>query len=171
MKKIIVIGSGGAGKSTFSNRLGDALNIEVIHLDKLFWRPNWTRTPEAEWVVILRRELARDAWIMDGNFGGTREMRIEACDTVIFLDMPRWLCLYRILKRSVLYRTGARPDMAEGCKERFDPEFIMWVWNYRKSSRCRALEELKRFDDRQIIILKSRGDIQRFLDELNHATD
>ena len=88
MKKIIVIGSGGAGKSTFSGQLGEKLGIPVVHLDKLFWHPNWTRTPEDEWFEIIRREIARDEWIMDGNFGGTRQIRMQACDTVIFLDMP-----------------------------------------------------------------------------------
>ena len=144
MKKVIVIGSGGAGKSTFSRQLGERLGLPVIHLDQLFWHSNWVRTPEDEWVEIVRREIARDEWIMDGNFGGTREMRMQACDTVIFLDMPRWLCMYRILKRTLFYHRSTRPDMAEGCDERFDPEFILWVWNYPNSGRRRLVAELDR---------------------------
>jgi adenylate kinase family enzyme len=166
MKKIVVIGSGGSGKSTFSRRLGEKLGIPVVHLDKLFWRPNWTRTPEDEWIETLRREIARDEWIMDGNFGATREMRLQACDTVIFLDMPRWLCMYRILKRTILFHRNTRPDMAEGCHERFNLEFLLWVWNYPKGGRHRVIDELKRYGDRKIITLESRNDVESFLTEV-----
>lgn len=166
MKKVIVIGSGGAGKSTFSRRLGEKLGIPVVHLDKLFWHPNWTRTPEGEWVEIVRREVARDEWIMDGNFGVTREMRLQACDTVIFLDMPRWLCLYRVLKRTILYHKDTRPDMAEGCDERFDTEFIRWVWNYPNAGRKRVTMELERFPNKNVIVLRSTGEIESFLQNL-----
>jgi adenylate kinase family enzyme len=166
MKKVIVIGSGGAGKSTFSRLLGEKTSLPVIHLDKLFWHPNWTRTPEDEWIEIVRREIARDEWIMDGNFGGTREMRLQACDTVIFLDMPRWLCIYRILKRTLFYRKETRPDMAEGCDERFDLEFIMWVWNYTKGGRQRVVEQLKSFSSKRIIMLKSTREADEFLELL-----
>lgn len=166
MKKILVIGSGGAGKSTFSRHLGEKLGIPVVHLDKLFWRPNWGRTPEDEWIEIVRRETARDEWIMDGNFGGTREMRMQACDTVIFLDMPRWLCMYRILKRSFIYRRDTRPDMAEGCRERFDLEFMLWVWNYPRRSRKRVEAELERFRQKKVVILRSKLDVDQFLRSL-----
>ncbi len=166
MKKVIVIGSGGAGKSTFSRRLGKKLGLPVVHLDKLFWRPNWTRTPEDEWIEIVRSELKKDEWVMDGNFGGTREMRMRACDSVIFLDMPRRLCIYRILKRTLLYHKDTRPDMAEGCSERFDPEFIRWVWNYPSRSRSRLLAELEGFRDKRIIVLKTRREADIFLSGL-----
>ena len=75
---------------------------------------------------------------MDGNFGGTREMRMQAADTIIFLDLPRRVCLYRILKRTLKYYGKSRPDMTEGCNERLDLEFIGWVWNYKHRSRKRA---------------------------------
>jgi len=165
MKKIVVIGSGGSGKSTFSRRLGEILNIEVIHLDKLFWRPNWERTPDDEWVEIVRRESSKESWIMDGNFGGTREIRFQAADTIVFLDLPRWLCTYRILKRTLFYRKGKRPDMADGCHERFDPEFILWVWNYPSSGRVRVLQDLERQTERQIFILRTSKEVEGFLRE------
>ena len=143
MKRVVVIGSGGSGKSTFSRELGQITGLPVVHLDKLFWHPNWTRTPEDEWHEIVRRECQAPEWIMDGNFGGTRRIRMQAADTVILLDLPRWLCMYRILKRTILYRRGSRPDMADGCSERFDPEFILWVWNYPNQGRRRVLMELR----------------------------
>jgi len=163
MKKIVVIGSGGSGKSTFSRRLGEILKIPVVHLDKLFWRPNWESTPKDEWLNIVQREVDRDSWIMDGNFGGTREMRLRAADTIIFLDLPRWLCMYRILKRTLLYRKGKRPDMAEGCHERLDLEFILWVWNYPSSGRVRVLADLGRFAEKKVFVLKTSKDVEAFL--------
>ena len=125
MKKIIVIGSGGAGKSTFSKRLGEILGIEVIHLDRLYWLPNWQEVPQDEWHRIVEEVISRDSWVMDGNYSATREMRIRACDTVIFLDIPRRVCMYRILKRTLIYHGQSRPDMPSGCNERFDLEFAL----------------------------------------------
>jgi adenylate kinase family enzyme len=165
MKKIIVIGSGGAGKSSFSRRLGEKLGLPVVHLDRLYWRPNWTKTPRDEWIPIVRREIAKEEWIIDGNFGNTREMRMAACDTVIFLDMPRWLCMYRILKRTLLYRQDTRPDMAEGCHEHFDPEFMLWVWNYPNQGRRRVTEQLERYAEKNIVVLRSTREIDSFLQD------
>jgi len=163
MKKILVIGSGGAGKSTFARRLGDTLQIEVIHLDWVYWRPNWVETPKEEWRRTVEALAAGDAWIMDGNYGGTREMRIRACDTVIFLDIPRRVCMYRILKRSLMFRGKTRPDMAEGCVEKFDLEFILWVWKYPKRGRLEILDQRSRFGNKNFIVLRSAHELESFL--------
>lgn len=168
MKKIIVIGSGGAGKSTFATQLGAILNIEVIHLDKLYWKPNWVKTPEDEWSRIIQNLLKGDSWIMDGNFGGTREMRLRACDTVIWLDLPRRVCMYRILKRTIVYRRQSRPDMAEGCNERFDWNFIKWVWNYPHRAKSRIMVEIEGLREKRVIVLKSKREVTEFL--TNHPS-
>src|SRR5580765_7184882 len=94
MKRILVIGSGGAGKSTFAKRLGEILKIEVIHLDSLYWKPGWIEPPKPEWKKTIERLLTRDFWVMDGNYSGTLDVRFEACDTVIFLDIARMICLW-----------------------------------------------------------------------------
>ena len=167
MKRVIVIGSGGAGKSTFSRRLGEITRLPVIHLDRLFWRSGWVPTPKEEWKERVSREIERPEWIMDGNFGGTREMRMAAADTIIRLDLSRWLCIYRILKRTLLYRPGSRSDMAEGCHERLDMEFILWVWNYPRRSRKNALAEMEKFSEKDIIILKTPREVEQFLQRLS----
>ena len=163
MKRILIIGSSGAGKSTFSRRLGEATNIEVIHLDVLHWKPNWTEPHKEDWKKTVAEALKADEWIIDGNFGGTMEMRMRECDTIIFLDLPRTLCVYRILKRVVTYRKGKRPDMAEGCDEKFDWKFLKWVWNFPERSKPKIEALLKQFrDTKKIIHLKSRSEAEDF---------
>lgn len=163
MNRVVVIGSGGSGKSTFSAELGRATRLPVIHLDREFWRPGWKETPKEEWTNRVAELIAGERWIMDGNFGGTREMRVRAADTIIFLDLPRRVCLYRILKRTVKYHGRSRPDMAEGCHERFDLEFILWIWNYKHRSRKRVLAELEGVDEKRVIILRNRQQVREFL--------
>lgn len=167
MKKILIIGSGGAGKSTLARRLGEWLAIEVVHLDKLHWKPNWTGTPKDEWREIVRRELAKDEWIMDGNFGGTMELRLAACDTVVYLDFPRALCVYRALKRIAKYYNRTRPDMGAGCNERLDFEFLSWVWNFPKDTKPEIEERLGRLDGKiNLIRLRSPRETENFLKNL-----
>lgn len=164
MRKVLVIGSGGAGKSNFANRLGELLNIEVLHLDKFYWRPGWIETPKAEWLTTVDELLKRDSWIMDGNYSGTLDVRLEACDTVIFLDLPRTVCLWRVLKRRIMYSNGRRLDMAEDCPEKFNLEFISWVWNYSSRSRPKVVKMLNANSQRKNVVwLRSRSEVERFL--------
>jgi adenylate kinase family enzyme len=164
MKRILVIGSGGAGKSTFARRLGKILQIEIIHLDSLYWRPGWVETPKQEWKKRVEHLIARDSWIMDGNYSGTLELRFAACDTVIFLDMERIICLWRVIKRAMKYRNKSRPDMAQGCPERVTLEFILWVWNYKKRSRAKIVRVLnEKTQNKKVIWLRSDAEVERFL--------
>ncbi len=110
MRRVLVIGSGGAGKSTLAAQLGTRPELPVVHLDACHWHPGWVPTPDAEWHDTVARLAAGDAWVMDGNYGGTLDLRLAACDAVIFLDLPRWLCIARVLGRWLRYsgRTPAR---------------------------------------------------------------
>ncbi|HVF90708.1 MAG TPA: AAA family ATPase, partial [Blastocatellia bacterium] len=108
-----MIGSGGAGKTTFAKQLGARLDVEVIHLDSIYWHPGWVETSKAEWLKTVEELLKLDSWVMDGNYSGTLDVRLQACDTVIFLDISRLICLWRVLKRLIKYRNRSRPDMAE----------------------------------------------------------
>ena len=164
MRKILIIGPGGAGKSTLANRLGELLGIEVVHLDRLYWRAGWVETPKDEWRNTVEELTKRDSWIMDGNYSGTLAQRFAACDAVVFLDLPRALCLWRMLKRVVTYREAARPDMAEGCRERFSLDFARWIWNYPSRSRPKVLALLD--SDRtgkRIFRLRSPAEVESFL--------
>lgn len=164
MKRVLVIGPGGSGKSTFARRLGQILGIEVKHLDSFYWRSGWTKPSNEDWIKTVNDLISRDSWIIDGNFGGTLPLRVERCDTVIFLDMPRLLCLWRITKRRITYRKRSRPDMAEGCHEKLDLEFIRWVWNYPNRSRPRVIKLLNENKAAKTIVwLRSKDDVERFL--------
>ncbi|HEX8500971.1 MAG TPA: DNA topology modulation protein [Pyrinomonadaceae bacterium] len=167
MRRVLVIGSGGAGKSTFSRRLGERLGLEVIHLDVAYWRPGWTETPKEEWARKVEEMCRRESWVMDGNFSGTLEPRLVAADTVVFLDLPRAVCLWRVLKRLVMYRNTPRPDMAEGCGEKFDPKFLLWVWNYRARSRPKVLALLEKHGEgKRVVRLRSSAEAEQFLSRL-----
>ena len=170
MRKVLVIGSGGAGKSVFASRLGALLRIPVLHLDRFYWRSGWSETPKDQWLKTIDGLLRQDAWIMDGNYSGTLAMRVAASDTVIFLDLPRVLCVWRVLKRALIYRNDVRPDMAEGCREKLNLEFIGWVWNYSTRSRPKIVELLRSNSERKNIVwLKSPSEVESFLAQL--ATD
>lgn len=159
-----MLGSGGAGKSTFARRLGDLLNIEVKHLDKFYWRAGWTEPSKDEWLKIVNDLTRGDSWIIDGNYGGTIEARLESCDTVVFLDMPRWLCLWRVVKRRLMYHGGSRPDMAEGCHEQLDPEFLKWIWNYSRKSKPKIVELINKHSrGKKIVWLRSTAEVENFL--------
>jgi adenylate kinase family enzyme len=164
MRKILVIGSGGAGKSTFARQLGRALQLEVIHLDSIYWSPGWVEMPKPEWRRTVEALTARESWVMDGNYSGTLELRLAACDTVIFLDLPRLLCLWRVLKRIVRYRGRSRLDMGAGCPERFDWTFVRWVWGYPTRTRPKIIGLLEESRElRHVIRLRSRAEVREFL--------
>ncbi|MBD8067847.1 DNA topology modulation protein [Bacillus sp. PS06] len=167
MKKIVLIGSGGSGKSTLARKLGKKLNIPVYHLDALFWKPNWVGVSRAEQIKVQHELVKEQEWIIDGNYGGTMEIRLNAADTIIFLDIPRVICTYRALKRMIQYKNRTRPDMGEGCEERLDFAFLKWVWEYPKTKRPDILKRLNQLsEDKQVYILKSTGEVQCFLDKV-----
>ncbi len=167
MKKVLVIGSGGAGKSTFAVRLHQATNIELIHLDKLYWKSNWVEPSKNDWKKTIENLLKKDSWIMDGNYGGTFAMRFAACDTVIFLDLPRAICVWRAFKRFLFYKKKTRPDMAEGCDEKFDAEFFKWIWNYLTRAKPKVELLLERFQNTKTVIrLQSKNEVEGFLQNI-----
>lgn len=139
-RRIIIIGNGGAGKSTLARELGEKLGLPVVHLDKLWWLPDWvTRTPE-EFDALLEKELAEPKWIMDGNYHRTLSMRLRYADLCIFLDYAVDVCMRGAYARAELYRGKTRPDMTEGCVERVDSEFEEWIRSFDKKVKPSILK-------------------------------
>ena len=163
MERIMIIGCGGSGKSTLARQLGDKLNLPVVHLDKLFWRPGWEQVSREEFDRLHREALAQEKWIMDGNFDRTMAERIQHCDTVIYLDFGRSACLTGVVKRVLTTYGKVRPDMGEGCPERIDWEFLQWVWNFNRNKREKNYRLLNETEGVETIVLKNRRAVKRFL--------
>ncbi|MNW47031.1 topology modulation protein [compost metagenome] len=122
--KIMIIGSSGSGKSTFSRKLGEALNISVYHLDVYFWKPGWVETPREEWIEFNKQLVMKQKWIIDGYYGSTMDIRVHAADVIIYFDLSPWITTYRVLKRRIQYHGKSRVDLNEGCPESIDWQFI-----------------------------------------------
>lgn len=173
MRKVLLIGPGGAGKSTLATRLGERLGLPVFHLDALYWRPGWKEPTRGEWRATLAPLLAQEAWIMDGNFGGTLDQRLAAADTAILLDLPPLLCAWRVLRRRWRYRGRHRPDMHPGCPEKLDLDFLWWVLTYRVRKRPAVLAKLRAWaadaPGHRVMALRSDREVSEFLDGLQKS--
>ena len=166
MERIMIIGCGGSGKSTLARQLGEKTGLPVVHLDKLFWRPGWVNLTREEFDVVHNAAIEEKKWILDGNFDRTMEQRIRCCDTVVYLDFSRIVCLCGVMKRILTTYGKVRPDMGDGCPERFDLAFLQWVWNFNKNKREKNYRLLEQYGDKRIYILKNRKQVKEFLESL-----
>jgi adenylate kinase family enzyme len=164
MRRVLVLGSGGAGKSTLAARLAECTGLPLIHLDAIYWSPGWVEAPKDEWRKTIERVVTSEAWIIDGNYSGTMEMRLAAADTVIFIDRSRLLCLWRILLRRIQYQQRPRPNMSPGCPERLNWEFICWIWNYTSREKPALIQRLAMLRaDQRLVTLQSDRDLDDFV--------
>lgn len=165
MRKVLVIGSAGAGKSTLAVQLGAALGLPVVHLNAHFWQPGWRETPKDAWAERVAELLTRDRWLMDGNYGGTLAARVRAADTVVLLALPRLQCLVRVLRRAVLGWGRPRPDLAPGCPEQLpDWRFLWWIWSYPDAGLPTVLALLReQGPEKRVVILHTSAEVRRFL--------
>ncbi|NQT35164.1 AAA family ATPase [bacterium] len=171
MKRIAVIGPSCSGKSTLARRIGAELGIEVIHLDQLYWRPGWVATPEDEWRRIQEELTQRSSWVIDGNYGMSLDIRLEAADTVIFLDFPRLVSLWRMVKRLVGNYGKTRSDLGVGCRERIDLDFIKWIWDWPNRGRLHVQKMLHIFGDALTVFTFRRSrEVRWFLTDLSQPT-
>jgi adenylate kinase family enzyme len=167
VKRIIVVGSCGSGKSVFSTRLAEITGLPLIHLDRHFWHPGWIGTPEAEWDEKITELVSGESWIIDGNYSRTMGTRLARADTAIFLDFPRGVCTFRVIKRAIAGYGRVRYDLAEGCPGKIDLPFIKWTWDFPKRSRLKVIELLRRHQDRvDTITLRNNREIDAFLESI-----
>jgi adenylate kinase family enzyme len=136
-ERICVIGCPGTGKSTLAVRAGHALDLPVYHLDRMFWRAGWVQRDEREFDAALREVIARDRWIIDGNYARTMPLRFPRAQAIVWLDLPLRDALWGVLRRYAHTRGRNRPDMGDGCPERWDWEFIQWVLGFNARQRNR----------------------------------
>ncbi len=166
MERILIIGCPGAGKTTLALALKEKLGLPLVHLDQLWWKGNWENVTREEFDSRLAMALNMDRWIIDGNYSRTIEMRLQRCDTIIYLDFDRWQCLWGMFQRVICNYGKHRPDMGGNCKERFDPEFVKWIWNFNDQNRVRNYTWIAQAKHAKAIVLKNRKEIKRFLETL-----
>ena len=162
MRRILIIGSPGSGKSTLAKELARRTGLALVHLDQIYWLPDWVEPVKAEWINKLDAALAGETWIMDGNYNSTLERRLRAADTAVLLDLPRRVCMWRVLRRIVFSFGRTRPDMATDCPERIDMKFLLYVWGFRRRQWPVDLDRLRHFSGR-VYILRSAQEIDEFL--------
>jgi adenylate kinase family enzyme len=166
MQRVLVIGSPGAGKSTFAARLAGRTGLPLIHLDQHYWQPGWIETDKASWEEKVRRLIAADRWVMDGNYGGTLPLRLQRADTVIDLQLPAWLCVARVVRRALAQFGRTRADMTPGCPERLDLSFFAYTARFPSETRPR-IDPLKAGFTAPWIALKSNSEVRQFLASLD----
>ena len=161
MQRIIVIGCPGSGKSRLSRTLHNKTGIPLYHLDMMYWNADKTTVEKSVFLERLSAVLKKDEWIIDGNYGSTMELRMAACDTVIFLDYPLEVCLDGIKER----RGKPRSDMPWYETEE-DAEFIEFIRSYNEQQKPKVLELFEKYSDKNIVILGSREESNKFLSQL-----
>jgi adenylate kinase family enzyme len=166
MHRVLVIGICGAGKSTFAQALAARTSIPLIHLDKEFWRPGWVETPRAQWRVRVLELAAGERWIMEGNYAGSLDLRLPRADTVIWFDYPTAKCLRRVLQRVTVTYGQVRADMAPGCPERFDWEFLRYVWRFNRIERPKIVAALAKHVGDPVVFRRD-GEVAQFLARLS----
>ena len=167
MQRLLVIGISGAGKSTFTRALAAKTGLPIIHLDTEFWQPGWKITPRERWRPKVAELIEREVRIMDGNFGATLDLRLPRADAVVWFDYPRLLCIGRALWRVITHYGRARDDLAPGCPEKFDLEFLRYIWDFNAKTRLQIVTMLAEHGRhlRPVVFRRDR-DVARFLDDL-----
>ncbi len=163
--RILIIGCSGSGKSTLTRQLAERTGLPIIHLDKEYFAPGWQEPTTEVWRSRVTELVAREAWIMDGNFSGTFDLRMPRTEAVVFLNQPTWRCLWRVIVRTIRHYGKVRPGSAPGCAERFDLPFLHYVLMYNRTRRPGILRQLAQQRDAGKLVyeLRSSREIKEFL--------
>lgn len=167
-KRIMIIGGSGSGKTTLATRLGEAIDLPVHFIDQMFWKPNWVQRDKQEIQAMMRKAIATDRWIIEGNNSSTFQERVSRADVLIFLDVATPVRVWRIISRTLNYWGRTRPEFTENCPERFDAEFSKFVIFYRTLGRPKALHLMETAPETvQVFHLRSRRSAQQLLQTLS----
>ena len=163
MDRVLIIGCPGSGKTTLSRQLAKQTGLPLIHLDQLFWEDNWTQVPREVFDARLLAELQKPRWIIDGNYGRTLPLRLQFCDTVLFLAYSRLQSPWGVVIRVTKNYGKPRPDMGGNCPERFDWEFLKSVWLFPRLHRQKYRTRLAEATDVTVHIFQSRRQASHWL--------
>lgn len=172
MKHILIIGCNASGKTTMARKLSEKLNLPLIHLDKLYWRDNWTHATDEEFDKLLEEELKKDEWIIEGNIKRTLPKRLKYCDTVIYLDFSSFVCVLNAIKRLIQSHNKSRPDMGGECIEKFNLKglkFINSIWSFNTKNRKDYYKMISQENQIKVIILKNRKQVNEYLKNINEV--
>ncbi len=161
MRRVAVVGSGGAGKTTFASALAQRLGVPLVSLDEHYWQPGWQRPNPAWWRAEQERLLAGSAWVADGNYWSTLDVRLQRAETVVLLDRSRWICTARVLRRT-LGRRGQAVQAAD-CPEQVSWSFLRYVWSFPREHRPRVLAALVEHPPQRFVRLRSQRGLAAFL--------
>lgn len=162
--RMIIVGNNGSGKSFLAKELSVITGLPVVHLDVEFWRPNWEKPPQEEWIKRQMELIAKEKWIIEGNHTGTMELRFKAADLIIFLDINRWVCLAGVFQRY----GKKRSDMPQYLEERLDGEFLRFfkgLWNFSKTRKRTIMDLHEKYPDKLFLVIKSRREMKKLLDQ------
>lgn len=171
MHRIWITGSSGSGKTTIAKKLGNKLNTTVCHRDNITWKENWQERSEKEQIELVKEISKKDKWIFEGNkfTASKKDGRFDNCDTIIHININRFLCLYRGLRRYFKHRHDARPEFSEGCNEEYNMEmvkYVLFVYPKKKSERQILLKEAVKLG-KEVIILNGRKEVRVWCNKLN----
>jgi len=169
VKRVLIIGNAGSGKTTFARQLAAKTGLPLVHLDQLYWHGNWEHLSQGELDARLQEELVRPEWIIDGNYNRTLAHRLNYCDTVLFFDMPILSCLVGITKRIIANYGKTREDMGGNCVEKFDRQKVSLYRNviqFNKQHRKAYYKLLADATHAEVVVFKRRRQAKRFLEHV-----
>jgi len=161
-KRIIIVGNSGSGKSYLGKKIAEITDLPLIHLDNEFWKPNWVKTPRDEWIEIQKNLIKAEKWIIEGNYNSTMELRFEASDLVIFLDINRIVCMVSAIKR----HGKKRSDLPEYLEEKFSGEFFNFckrIWSFNKTVRKTIISLHGKYPEKPFLLIKKRSQLKLLL--------
>ena len=162
MKRAVVIGCSGSGKSVFSRKLRDVTGLTLYYLDMIWHKPDGTNISRDEFDEKLRSIMSRDSWIIDGNYQRTLETRIKACDTVFLFDLPTEICI-----EGALSRIGKKREDMPWFENELDPQFRQWIESFRENQLPEIYRLLEKYKNgRQIVVFRTREQADKFIEKL-----
>ena len=167
--RVLVNGCSGGGKSTLATLICRRFGLPFVSMDRdFYWLPGWVKRDRAASRALIEEAVAGERWLMDGTGASSFDLRMPHADLVIWVRMPRWLCLWGVFSRSIRHLGQTRPEMAPGCLERFpDRQFLSFIWNFERKTAPLVVDGIRRFSPEcPVLMLRSRGEMRAFVDLL-----
>lgn len=165
--KIQIIGYSASGKSTFAKQLNEHYGFSLLHIDRIFFAPNWERRERDVVEQEIREFIKQDDWIIDGLYRYIAVERFLVCDQMFIFDFNRFKCLFSAIGRRIKYHNRQRDSIAEGCKERLNLSFLMWIlFNGRKKNSRNLIKYFKNVYKDKVIVFKNRRQIRAYLEKI-----